>query len=297
MFNRSDMITKKHISKNHKKTQAIERKTSPKKKDISTIIINVVLIFSLSLLAFAGYTAIRNRNSPEDAYILGLKPIYIQTGSMEPTLRTGSLAIVKKTDFDDCKVNDIIVFKKDDKLITHRVTQVTDEYVKTKGDNNQIYDNFSVYPEEVQAKVILKLNWVATFLDDIKTVKGIIKWFVFPIFVIVIIIVTIKIIKKVLKDDGTFKDVKEVKKIYVGSQGSDIDTESEKTEDTGEISEDDFFGLEDDGDLDIKSDNKAEISIYTSETPTNKITTKKYHNNMEQVELKTQSEIDDWRLK
>ena len=109
---------------------------SKSKDKILSIITNVILIAALTLLAFAGYSAFVNRNDPNNAYVLGIKPIYIKTGSMEPALLTDSIAIVKKCDISDVQKDDIIVFRKEDKLIVHRVMDKEDGYVKTKGDNN-----------------------------------------------------------------------------------------------------------------------------------------------------------------
>ena len=67
---------------------------SKSKDKILSIITNVILIAALTLLAFAGYSAFVNRNDPNNAYVLGIKPIYIKTGSMEPALLTDSIAIV-----------------------------------------------------------------------------------------------------------------------------------------------------------------------------------------------------------
>ena len=173
-------------------------KTKEKKpRSVGSIIVNVVLIAAVTLLVIAIITAIRYKNNPDDAYLFGIKPIYIQTGSMEPTLRTGSIAIVKKAEFSDFEVNDIVVFVKDEKLITHRVMQVEDGFLKTKGDNNKIFDNFSVYPEEIRAKVLFPMNFIATITSEIGTPKGIFKFIVFPIICIIIIVITVKIIKKI----------------------------------------------------------------------------------------------------
>lgn len=301
---------------------------SKSKDKILSIITNVILIAALTLLAFAGYSAFVNRNDPNNAYVLGIKPIYIKTGSMEPALLTDSIAIVKKCDISDVQKDDIIVFRKEDKLIVHRVMDKEDGYVKTKGDNNKIYDNFSVYPEEIQAKVILSMNWIANFKHEIKTINGVIKWIVFPIVSIGVIILTIVIIKKILSmpDGATDKelsadsesnvndspcnkpqaidqnnvlsaDLLDIPQTKTFSDGDDI-------EDDFDISEDDFFNSsseDEPGEIMPDEDVKTVMAI-SNDVPDRlpkKVTPKKhYKEDDEQVDIATnKSSLEDWRCK
>lgn len=301
---------------------------SKSKDKILSIITNVILIAALTLLAFAGYSAFVNRNDPNNAYVLGIKPIYIKTGSMEPALLTDSIAIVKKCDISDVQKDDIIVFRKEDKLIVHRVMDKEDGYVKTKGDNNKIYDNFSVYPEEIQAKVIFSMNWIANFKHEIKTISGVIKWIVSPIVSIGVIILTIVIIKKILSmpDGATDKelsadsesnvddspcnkpqaidqnnvlsaDLLDIPQAKTFSDGDDI-------EDDFDISEDDFFNSsseDEPGEIMPDEDVKTVMAI-SNDVPDKlpkKVTPKKhYKEDDEQVDIATnKSSLEDWRCK
>lgn len=301
---------------------------SKSKDQILTIITNVVLIAALTLLAFAGYTAFVNRNDPNNAYVLGIKPIYIKTGSMEPTLLTDSIVVVKKCTISDVKKDDIVVFRKEDKLIVHRVMDKEDGYVKTKGDNNKIYDNFSVYPEEIQAKVIFSMNWIANFRHEIKTMRGIIKWIVFPLVSIGVIILTIIIIKKILSmpDSSTDKtlpsdngnnandrpcnnpqtlvqnnslpaDLLDIPQAETFSNGDDI-------EDDFDISEDDFFNspIKDNPSEIISAEEIETVSTISNDIPdkfSKKETPKKhYKEDDEQVDIAiNKSSLEDWRCK
>lgn len=301
---------------------------SKSKDKILSIITNVILIAALTLLAFAGYSAFVNRNDPNNAYVLGIKPIYIKTGSMEPALLTDSIAIVKKCDISDVQKDDIIVFRKEDKLIVHRVMDKEDGYVKTKGDNNKIYDNFSVYPEEIQAKVIFSMNWIANFKHEIKTISGVIKWIVSPIVSVGVIILTIVIIKKILSmpDGATDKelsadsesnvndspcnkpqaidqnnvlsaDLLDIPQTKTFSDGDDI-------EDDFDISEDDFFNSsseDEPGEIMPDEDVKTVMAI-SNDVPDRlpkKVTPKKhYKEDDEQVDIATnKSSLEDWRCK
>jgi len=72
--------------------------------------------------------------------------------SMLPLLQPNDTVYFKKTHFLKIKVNDLIVFKKKNQLITHRVIYKTKKYLITKGDNNPNYDG-RIYPKQILGKV------------------------------------------------------------------------------------------------------------------------------------------------
>ncbi|MFZ5352004.1 MAG: signal peptidase I [Bacillota bacterium] len=114
-------------------------------------------------------------------FAVGVFPVYpsvIATGSMEPKIKPGDIILVKqKLNIDDIQVGDIIQFRRDAILISHRVVEILDDKgiksFRTKGDNNSAIDSRLVKSEEVKGKVVKvvpKLGW-PTLL--IKSKKGI----------------------------------------------------------------------------------------------------------------------------
>lgn len=175
-------------------------KRNSKFKKIFGHFVNIVFILSIILLLFAGYSAYKFKNNPENAYLAGYKPIYVLTGSMEPTIKEHSVIIVKQTSYNDVNVGDIIMFEKDDKMITHRIIEKTDEGIRTKGDNNNIEDAFILNEKNIKAKVISIWNWTATFVNEIKTPFGIFKWFIMPILFILFLFCGLKLFKILNKE-------------------------------------------------------------------------------------------------
>jgi signal peptidase I len=86
--------------------------------------------------------------------LLHLKTLPLKsTGqSMLPILRPNDIVYFKKTPFLKIKVNDLIIFKKKNQLITHRVIYKTKKYLITKGDNNPNCDG-KIYPKQILGKV------------------------------------------------------------------------------------------------------------------------------------------------
>lgn len=92
-------------------------------------------------------------------YVCGITPYVVLSGSMEPTIETGSLCFINKhADFDSIKEKDIIAFKmKDGTLVTHRAIEITDDGIVTKGDNNDNIDSNKVRKENFVGK---NLFWI-----------------------------------------------------------------------------------------------------------------------------------------
>ena len=107
-------------------------------------------------------------------FAVGVFPIYpsvIATGSMEPMIYPGDLILIKKIrtmeDIDNLQPNDVIQFKKDKVLISHRIDEIIydkngERFYRTKGDNNQSVDSELISPQELRGKilkVVPKVGW------------------------------------------------------------------------------------------------------------------------------------------
>ena len=107
-------------------------------------------------------------------YICGIVPYVVLSGSMEPTIQTGSICFINKhTDIEDIKENDIIAFKHDDgALITHRVVETNENGIKTKGDNNKSIDSNIVKKENYVGKNIFWIPKIGYIVKKLQTTKG-----------------------------------------------------------------------------------------------------------------------------
>lgn len=125
----------------------------------------------------------------------GLRTFVVQSGSMEPAIKTGSLVFVKPQ--SDYQVSDIITAKLDTNsdiknpatTVTHRITDInTDDgnisYV-TKGDANQSPDMNPRPKDMVIGKVILTLPYLGFPVGFAKTQTGFIIMIVIPATIII----------------------------------------------------------------------------------------------------------------
>ena len=104
--------------------------------------------------------------------ILDINPYVIVSGSMESELPVGSVCLV------DCQQKepeggDIISYKAQDAIITHRVIEKTDDGYITKGDNNSVADPGIVKPKQIFGTVICSIPKVGYAVMFMRTLKGI----------------------------------------------------------------------------------------------------------------------------
>lgn len=99
-------------------------------------------------------------------FIVGVFPVYpsvIATGSMEPLIKPGDVVLIEKfytmEDVSTLKKGDIIAFKRDNIMITHRILDILHDKKKglcfrTKGDNNSAEDARIVLSQELRGRYI-----------------------------------------------------------------------------------------------------------------------------------------------
>jgi signal peptidase len=117
-------------------------------------------------------------------FTAGVFPIYpsvIATGSMEPKIRPGDMVLIEKiTNMEDVnrlEAGDIIQFKREGVLISHRIIEIVEEKkvknFRTKGDNNSGPDMGMVKPEDLKGKikyVVPKVGWPTLLIKQKKNV-------------------------------------------------------------------------------------------------------------------------------
>ncbi|MDD5152494.1 MAG: signal peptidase I [Candidatus Pacebacteria bacterium] len=136
-----------------------------------------------------------------------IKVLSVLSGSMEPTIHTGSVVIIKP--ISDYKIGDVITFGKNTKTeipTTHRIAEmkaVSGEIVyKTRGDANNSEDSKEVSQKEVLGKVYFSIPFLGYIVDFLKKPVGLMLVIVIPAVIIVY--------------DEIQKIIKEIKKMREG---------------------------------------------------------------------------------
>lgn len=147
---------------------------------ILCIVIIPILLFNLILI----FQSILYPNRiPE---IFGYKVFVIVSKSMLPTIKVGDAIFIKEVPENELKVGDIISFRTDGYINTHRIKEITTDengnkqYV-TKGDNNKDEDRQRVRYSDIEGIYTFKLAGLGKIINLLQNK-------VFLIFLAIIVI-------------------------------------------------------------------------------------------------------------
>lgn len=145
-----------------------------------------LLIVSMSVLSGVSFGIAVSSFLLSNGYLSGqYKAFVVQSGSMEPAIKTGSVVITKTE--DNYKIGDIITFSlngKSKEHITHRIINISDKF-ETKGDANEEPDLWQADPTQIVGKSILSIPYLGYFADFVKTPKGFVLLVVIPTSIVI----------------------------------------------------------------------------------------------------------------
>ena len=127
--------------------------------DLASVLLTAA---SAVLLAVCLTMAFREKMTGELSFFCGYKPVYIESGSMEPSIRTGEVILIKKCGYENIREGDILLFRTGQGYAAHRFVGIDREalmagqssYLITKGDANSIEDPDRLDPENIEGKVV-----------------------------------------------------------------------------------------------------------------------------------------------
>lgn len=109
--------------------------------------------------------------------VTGLRLCAVQSGSMEPNIPTYSMCLVSThASYDELLVGDIVVYEHayDGIQVIHRVYEIRDDGIVTKGDANNATDGISVTPENLYGKYIAHVPYLAYVFNFVRSPIGIV---------------------------------------------------------------------------------------------------------------------------
>lgn len=128
-------------------------------KIVFNIITTIVIVFGILLVGL---------------FCFGIQPYVVESGSMEPTIKTGSVCLInQRAKYEDVQVGDIIAFKLDTgDYATHRVKTITNEGIITQGDKNIAEDNVITTRANYIGKNIFSIPNAGFLVKGIQEPKG-----------------------------------------------------------------------------------------------------------------------------
>ncbi|MEN2768718.1 signal peptidase I SipW [Ornithinibacillus xuwenensis] len=149
------------------------------KKRVMKWLNSIVTTVLFLLLITVATMVITTKISGGDPEVFGYQLKTVLSGSMEPGIKTGSIIAVKPGgDMTRFGKGDVITFKEeDDKLITHRITEVINNgketMYRTKGDNNNAEDLNPVLSDNVVAEYTgFTIPFVGYFVNFAQSQNG-----------------------------------------------------------------------------------------------------------------------------
>ena len=107
----------------------------------------------------------------------GLRLCIVRTTSMEPTITPYSVCLVTtRVRYEDLSIGDIVVFTRasDGEKVVHRVVEMTDEGLITRGDANRNDDGVSVTPDTLFARYIMHIPYLGYIYVFVRTPIGVV---------------------------------------------------------------------------------------------------------------------------
>lgn len=159
-------------------------------KKVLSILFDCLIVL---VIVFAVIVTFMSLSSNENGItnIGGYMPLNIQSNSMEPTINKGDMIVTKKFDYSKLKVNDIISYltKEQDKtiIITHRIVDISDNGIVTKGDNNNSNDKSLVFESNFIGKYNdTKIPFLGSILTFLQSQVGFFIFIIIPLFILFI---------------------------------------------------------------------------------------------------------------
>lgn len=126
------------------------------RQKIISWVLNILLVIITIMLIIGFYYIYQIKILKRDyANLFGYTFFEVATASMSPTIEIGDIVVVKIT--EDVKENDIIVYKEENSIITHRLIEKSDDGLIAKGDANNSEDKPIKY-DMLIGKVITIFN-------------------------------------------------------------------------------------------------------------------------------------------
>jgi signal peptidase len=160
---------------------------------IRKMLSNIIFALFMGILMILIYVAVKGISTGSEPEIFNYKLYYVDSGSMSPTIKIGSLIIVEKQETAAIDLRDIVTFRTESgTVVTHRLVgenSSSGEYV-TRGDANDSDDPSFLKKESIIGKVVLTIPYIGFFFSMLKTSPfiGISILSVITIFIIISVV-------------------------------------------------------------------------------------------------------------
>lgn len=169
------------------------KKNSKLLDKLSTIIGTILCLILIPILIVNVTLIIKSyTNKDEIPSLFNTTPMVVLTDSMYPSIKSGDLILLENIDISLVKEGDIVTFfdplNNSTNTVTHRVVEVIHDgevKLKTKGDANNIVDNFFVTSDEFVGVYKSKISGLGNIAMFMATTKGLVICVIVPLILFV----------------------------------------------------------------------------------------------------------------
>lgn len=141
-------------------------------KRLAKLIVNTITILLILIIVASLYSMLQYKRNPDKLpAVLGYSTMSVLTGSMRPYLEPGDMIVDKAVNAEAVKVGDVLTYKVDNAIITHRVTKIVPKegklFFETRGDANNVEDSSLVGEDQIVGKVLFRIpygGYIARFI-------------------------------------------------------------------------------------------------------------------------------------
>ena len=174
-------------------------------------IINILSVLMIILALFVLLSVVMTKPGKAPS-VLGYSSFRVLSGSMEPTIRTGSMILVKETDPSEIRPEDIISFYSSDPALggavnTHRVLSVEKQNgvytFQTKGDANLIPDEYRTSGNDIIGVVVFSSYFLGLLIRLLSNPLVFIPIIMVPLLLILVLnmVKTIRLAKAAAQEE------------------------------------------------------------------------------------------------
>ena len=134
------------------------------------LLLRIVVILAAAIVGINVYTLNASRVGGNEVPMpFGVGAAVVLSGSMEPELSTGDLLFVVER--DSYEVGDVVVFQDGRMTVTHRIVEITEDQVITRGDANNAEDA-PISIQQIKGEVAFAIPLVGYVVNVVKTPLG-----------------------------------------------------------------------------------------------------------------------------
>ena len=123
------------------------------------VLIILLLIMTFNMYSYINVKVLGNKLNTVGGYSI----LQVVSPSMEPTIHVGNLVLIN-TKESTYKVNDIVTYEDENGLlVTHRIIDIDDDFMVTKGDNNDSDDGL-ISLDVIKGKLIYQSHIVGEII-------------------------------------------------------------------------------------------------------------------------------------